>query len=77
MLSLVSEDLMNRWKGAFYALNPQNPDAARHFCTSTLEIFTEFIEFKAPDNAVFQYNPNASKTDTDSLVYLQETNWYK
>lgn len=74
---MVSEDLMNRWKGAVYALNPQNPDAARHFCTSTREIFTEFIEFKAPDNAVVQYNPNASKTDTDSLVYLQETNWYK
>ena len=27
-LSLVSEDLMNRWKGAVFALNPQNPDAA-------------------------------------------------
>ena len=62
-LSLVSEDLMNRWKGAVYALNPQNPDAARHFCTSAREIFTEFIELKGPDNAVFQFNPNASKTD--------------
>ena len=62
-LSLVSEDLMNRWKGAVYALNPQNPDAARHFCTSAREIFTEFIELKAPDSAVFQYNPSASKTD--------------
>ena len=62
-LSLVSEDLMNRWKGAVYALNPQNPDAARHFCTSAREIFTEFIELKAPDAAVFQFNPNASKTD--------------
>ena len=54
---------MNRWKGAVYALNPQNPDAARHFCTSAREIFTEFIELKAPDAAVFQFNPNASKTD--------------
>jgi uncharacterized phage infection (PIP) family protein YhgE len=62
-LSLVSEDLMNRWKGAVYALNPQNPDAARHFCTSAREIFTEFIELKAPDSAVFQYNPSAAKTD--------------
>ena len=62
-LSLVSEDLMNRWKGAVYALNPQNPDAARHFCTSAREIFTEFLELKAPDNAVFQFNPGASKTD--------------
>ena len=38
-------------------------DAARHFCTSAREIFTEFIELKAPDSAVFQYNPSASKTD--------------
>lgn len=61
-LSLVSNDLMNRWKGAVYALNPHNPDAARHFCTSAREIFTEFIELKAPDALVFQHNPNAAKT---------------
>lgn len=62
-LAMVSVDLMNRWKGAVYALNPNNPDAARHFCTSAREIFTEFIELKAPDMAVFQFNPNAAKTD--------------
>ena len=59
----ISEDLDNRWKGAVYALNPQNPDAARHFCTSTREIFTEFIEMKAPDSDVFRYNPGCAKTD--------------
>ena len=58
----VSEDLHNRWKGAVFALSPQNPDAARHFCTSAREIFTEFIEFKAPDASVFQYNPSCEKT---------------
>lgn len=62
-LAMVSVDLMNRWKGAVYALNPNNPDAARHFCTSAREIFTEFIELKAPDTSVFQFNPNAAKTD--------------
>jgi len=62
-LRLVSEDLDNRWKGAVYALNPQNPDAARHFCTSAREIFTEFIEMKAPDLDVFNYNPKCAKTD--------------
>lgn len=62
-LLLVSEDLNNRWLGAIYSLNPQNPDATRHFCTSAREIFTEFIELKAPDNAVFEYNPNCEKTD--------------
>ena len=62
-LALVSEDLMNRWKGAVYALNPNNPDAARHFCTSAREIFTKFIEQKAPDSEVFAFNPNAERTD--------------
>lgn len=62
-LRLVSEDLDNRWKGAVYALNPNNPDAARHFCTSAREIFTEFIEMKAPDKEVFDYNPNCDKTE--------------
>ena len=27
-------DIRDRWLGALYALNPKNPDAARHFCTS-------------------------------------------
>ena len=61
-LLAVSEDLSNRWKGAVFALNPHNPDAARHFCTSAREIFTKFIESKAPDTDVFIYNPNAEKT---------------
>lgn len=59
----VSPDLHNRWKGAVYALNPNNPDAARHFCTSARELLTEFLETKAPDDMVFQYNPNSQKTE--------------
>lgn len=62
-LMSVSPDLHNRWKGAIYALNPTNPDATRHFCTSARELFTEFLEIKAPDNLVFQYNPNCQKTE--------------
>ncbi len=62
-LAMISADLDNRWKGAVYALNPSNPDASRHFCTSAREIFTEFIEMKAPDKAVFAFNPNCEKTD--------------
>ncbi len=62
-LLYVSEDLNNRWRGAVFAMNPQNPDAARHFCTSAREIFTEFMELKAPDIQVFAYNPNCEKTD--------------
>ncbi len=62
-LALFSDDLNNRWKGAVFALNPNNPDATRHFCTSTREIFTEFLELRAPDALVFEYNPNCAKTD--------------
>lgn len=62
-LEEVSIDLNNRWKGAVYALNPSNPDAARHFCTSTREIFTEFIEMKAPDDMVFAYKPDCERTN--------------
>ena len=62
-LLVVSEDLNNRWRGAVFAMSPQNPDAARHFCTSAREIFTEFIELKAPDTKVFEFNPNCEKTD--------------
>ncbi len=59
---MVSVDLHNRWKGAIFALSPQNPDAARHFCTSARELFTEFIECKAPDSLVFEYNPDCERT---------------
>lgn len=62
-LLVVSEDLHNRWKGAVFSLSPLNPDAARHFCTSTREIFTEFIELKAPDQDVFKFNPKCEKTE--------------
>lgn len=61
-LLLVSKDLYNRWQGAIYALNPLNPDAARHFCTSVRQIFTDFIESKAPDAEVFAYKPDAERT---------------
>ena len=43
-------------------MNPLNPDAARHFCTSAREILTEFIELKAPDVNVFSFNPKCEKT---------------
>lgn len=64
----VSSDLNNRWRGAVFSLNPQNPDAARHFCTSAREIFTEFIELKAPDREVFKYNPSCAKTNNGNAT---------
>ena len=62
-LSRVSVDLSKRWTGAVFALNPQNPDAARHFCTSAREIIHEIIESQAPDEAVFSQFPNCDTTD--------------
>lgn len=59
----VSQDLNDRWTGAVFSLNPNNPDACRHFCTSARELFTDFIELKAPDIEVFAFNPNCAKTE--------------
>jgi len=62
-LSLISQDLDDRWRGALFSLNPANPDAARHFCTSAREIFTEIFDRKAPDADVFAVFPSCEKTD--------------
>ena len=59
----ISEDLDDRWHGAVFALNPNNPDAARHFCTSAREIITQILEIKSPDKEVINLLPNCDKTD--------------
>ena len=43
-LAGFSEDLCDRWRGALFSLDPVNPDAGRHFCTSVREVFTEILE---------------------------------
>ena len=53
----ISPDLDNRWKGAVFALDPNNPDAARHFCTSSREIIAGILDIKAPDSDVFALMP--------------------
>ena len=62
-LSEISPDLDGRWRGAVFALDPNNPDAARHFCTSAREIFTQILEIKAPDAEVFVLLPDCERTD--------------
>ncbi|BBO76182.1 hypothetical protein DSCW_35990 [Desulfosarcina widdelii] len=59
----ISVDLDNRWKGAVFALNPTNPDAARHFCTSAREIFTQLLVIKAPDASVISLIPDCDRTE--------------
>lgn len=75
-LSGFSEDLCDRWKGALYALNPMNTDAARHFCTSVREIFTEILE-KWADNAdviatdsSYDKTPNGTPSRRAKIRYL-------
>ncbi|OOG25391.1 hypothetical protein B1C78_06640 [Thioalkalivibrio denitrificans] len=61
-LRKVEEDLHNRWLGALFSLNPRNPDAARHFCTSAREIFTRVLDTSAPDQQVRVAIPNCDLT---------------
>ncbi len=62
-IAMISEDLDTRWHGALFALNPANPDAARHFSTSCREIFSQILDIKAPDNIVFASLPGAERTE--------------
>jgi hypothetical protein len=62
LLQAISGDLGDRWKGALYSLNPQNPDAARHFCTSAREIIARILNEKAPDAVVIAKMPDCQRT---------------
>ena len=61
-LSDISPELQDRWSGALFALNPSNPDAARHFCTSAREMLTAILDTEAPDATVIAAEPNYIKT---------------
>lgn len=65
-LADLSQDLSDRWKGALFALNPANTDAARHFCTSVREIFTEILSRWAEDKDVVAADANCEKTQQGS-----------
>jgi hypothetical protein len=66
-LKEIHADLDNRWRGALFSLNPANPDAARHFCTSTREIFVGILDLKAPDEKVRAAFPNLTLTDNGQV----------
>ena len=61
-LAGFSQDLCDRWRGAVYALNPVNPDAARHFCPSVREIFVEILDRWADNDDVLQADPACQST---------------
>lgn len=62
-LSAISMDLDGRWRGALFALDPRNPDAARHFCTSVREILTQILDITAPDADVINQDPDCGRTE--------------
>lgn len=67
-LTIISPELQSRWRGALFALNPNNPDAARHFCTSVREVFVQILEITAPDDAVFSQNPSCELTENGKPI---------
>ena len=63
ILETMSPDLNNRWKGALFSLNTNNPDAARHFCTSAREVFIQILDINAPDDLVINLDSGCEKTE--------------
>lgn len=61
-LASMSTELVDRWKGALFSLNPQNPDAARHFCTSAREVLTRILDLQAPNALVQKSKPGVCLT---------------
>lgn len=75
-LRILSNDLNNRWVGALYSLNPSNPDATRHFCTSTREIFTDIFDKYALDNDVFAVFPDCDRTDRGNATRKSKIKYF-
>lgn len=61
-LAGFSQDLCDRWRGALFSLNPSNPDAGRHFCTSVREIFNEILERWADSQDVLEADSDCELT---------------
>jgi len=66
-LTDIDPELHARWTGALFALNPKNPDAARHFCTSARELITMMLDREAPDSVVKAANPDYLDTPSGGV----------
>lgn len=75
-LRRISPELDDRWKGAIFALNPHNPDAARHFCTSAREIIARILEIRAPDTDVFAALPTCQRTDRGNATRRSKIRYF-
>ena len=67
-LEAFSPDLVRRWAGALFSLNPQNSDAARHFCTSARECIVTALDVAAPDEVVERDLSTCTRTDDGRLT---------
>jgi hypothetical protein len=63
-LCSISTDLESRWKGALFSLNPRNPEASRHFCTSAREVYIQILDHFAPDEKVLSRFPGCDKNNS-------------
>lgn len=71
----VSADLDSRWRGALFALDPRNPDAARHFCASAREIFTVMLNRYAPNDRVAAETPRCAFTEQGEPTRRAKITW--
>lgn len=67
-LADLNEDLDARWRGALFSLNPRNPDAARHFCTSAREMLSDILSTVAPTDRVLADDPDCDRTDEGKIT---------
>ena len=63
LLDRYSTEMQDRWSGAMFALNPLNPDAARHFCSSSRELLADILNSEAPDAEVLARFPDCQVTE--------------
>ena len=75
-LSRYSTDMQDRWSGAIYALNPRNPDAARHFCSSAREILADILNTEAPDVEVLTRFPGCQVTEQGTPTRRAKIHYY-
>jgi len=67
-LGHFGDDLVRRWAGALFALSPDNPDAARHFCTSAREVVIAMLDQAAPDQEVKDREPDCEFTKAGAVT---------
>ncbi len=67
-LEAFSAELPGRWDGALFSLNPKNPEATRHFCTSARECFIAALDAAAPDDVVERELSTYTRTEDGRLT---------